>query len=225
MDKSMFSEEYWSDIYDAIHEDINEGGYKDNIISIKEDMDRRCVVINLYVGFMDGEDEETNYHKSLLESFKSSMKSWELNPFKKYEYDGLDTFTLYVKAENTIRKFEKEYDDERPSDEEKRQSDISYYKRSLASWENDLANYKQMLESELNIAEKSKAILEELKAKPREKKSKDYLKRLQKIKFLEEQIESGVDESEVKELKKKIKSCENNIKSCKEHLKELGVIV
>jgi hypothetical protein len=223
MDKSMFSEEYWNDICQAIREDINEEGNSDNIMSIKEDLDRRCVVISLYVGMIGDDEEETEYYKRLLSSFKSSMSTWELNPFKKYEFDGCDTFTLYVKAESTIKKYEKEYDEDRPSDEEKRQSDIAYYSRSLKSWEGDLEKYKKFLDSELNVVEKSKAELEELKAKPREKKNKDYLKRLQEIKFLEKQIEYGVDESEVKELKKKIKNCEGNIKICKGHLKELGV--
>jgi S-DNA-T family DNA segregation ATPase FtsK/SpoIIIE len=87
MDKSMFSEEYWNDIYQAIREEINEDGECDNIMSIKEDLDRRCVVISLYVGMMGDDEEETEYYKKLLSSFKSSMSTWELNPFKKYEYD------------------------------------------------------------------------------------------------------------------------------------------
>lgn len=103
----MFSEDYWSCIYEVINDVFNEDGNADNISSVEEDSDRRCVIVTLYMDIMEDEDEEIKYHKALLESFKDRMQSFPLrNPFRKYDYDGYGTITMFVKAANTIKKFD-----------------------------------------------------------------------------------------------------------------------
>lgn len=103
----MFSEEYWNYIYKEINDVFNEDGNADNISSVEEDSDRRCVIVTLYMGFLEDEDEEIKYHKALLESFKDRMRSFVLrNPFRKYAYDGYGTVTMFVKAANTIKEYD-----------------------------------------------------------------------------------------------------------------------
>ena len=101
----MFSEYYGNQINEKIYEVFNEDGNADNIISVEEDLDRRCVIVTLYMDIIEDEDEEIKYHKSLLSSFKSIMQSYRQNPFGKYEYDGYGTVTMFVKAENTVKKY------------------------------------------------------------------------------------------------------------------------
>ena len=223
--KSLFSKEYWYDIYYAIREVINEEGYKDNIAGIKENIERRCVVITLEELFATNDEEEIeDYYASKLSFLKESMKSWELNPFKKYEYDGYITYTLYVKAESTIQRYEKEYDDERPTEEQERLNRIADYFRYLQYYEAELKKNQERLDKEMHIVEISKAHLEELKAMPREKNNSKYFKRLQTIKEIEKVIEKGIDDKEIKRLKKEIKDCKANIKCYNELLKELGAL-
>lgn len=101
----MFSEYYGNQINEKIYEVFNEDGNADNIISVEEDLDRRCVIVTLYMDIIEDEDEEIKYHKSLLSSFKSIMQSYRQNPFRRYEYDGYGTVTMFVKAENTVKKY------------------------------------------------------------------------------------------------------------------------
>lgn len=107
MEMDMFSEDYWSYIYQIILDVFNEDGTADNISSVEEDSGRRCVVVTLYTDVIEDEDEVINYHKELLSLFKSRMESfvWR-NPFRKYDYDGYGTITMFVKAESTIKKYD-----------------------------------------------------------------------------------------------------------------------
>lgn len=104
----MFSEEYWGYIDEMIHDVFNEDGTADNISSIEEDEDNWCILVTLYMDVFEDEDEVIKYHKSLLSSFKSRMESfiWRNIPFRKYDYDGYGTITMFVKAENTIKKYD-----------------------------------------------------------------------------------------------------------------------
>ena len=106
METKMFSEGYWNQIHQMILDVFNEEGTADNISSIEEDSDSRCVLVTLYSDILEDEDEVINYHKSLLSSFKDSMDLLRRNPFRKYDYDGYGTITMYVKAENTIKKYD-----------------------------------------------------------------------------------------------------------------------
>ena len=105
MEINMFSDYYWNQVCQTIYDVFNEDGNADNIISVEEDSDRRCVIVTLYMDVLEDEDEVINYHKSLLSTFKSIMQSYRQNPFRKYDYDGYGTVTMFVKAENTIKKY------------------------------------------------------------------------------------------------------------------------
>lgn len=106
MKMEMFSEDYWDFFHKIICDVLNEEGNADNIISVEEDTDSRCVLVSLYMDVLEDEDEVINYHKSLLSSLISKMQSFRFNPFKKYEYDGYGTIMMFVKAESTIKRYE-----------------------------------------------------------------------------------------------------------------------
>lgn len=89
MEINMFSEYYWNQVCQTIYDVFNEDGNADNIISVEEDSDRRCVIVTLYMDVLEDEDEVINYHKSLLSTFKSIMQSYRQNPFRKYDMMGM----------------------------------------------------------------------------------------------------------------------------------------
>lgn len=98
------------DLYFAIHETLSEAinyAYdSDNIDSVTVDDDKRIVEVQLSANAMN---DNGIYNKALLDDVRYEFKEWNINPFRKMEFNKEEgKINLYLKCDKTLQIIEDE---------------------------------------------------------------------------------------------------------------------